>query len=224
MVSGLSKNLLHKRCSEKYTYVLCGIQYTLYSLYKPSISKSYLFLHWKPTDVIMLILSSQVALYFVIMTISNATGSNKLGIKTLSVFALAGCYRNWQKTFLSLGFSILMSISLVMSHEHHDISNHRQCKLFAQHLGQVNNKEKKLCITGSLWRESTGDLWIPLTKRQLCRKHFLCQNSCSKLGKKCCQSFCLESQIMNIKWKKMFLKIPGPPSKLVALGKRTGNN
>ena len=42
-----------------------------------------------------------------------------------------------------------------------------------QQIVQANIKEtSKVCITGPLWRESTGDWWIPLTKGQQCRKHF----------------------------------------------------
>ena len=50
----------------------------------------------------------------------------------------------------------------------------------------------------------------------------ICQ--CSKLNQKSCQSCCLESQIMNIKLKKSFKKVPGPPPKLPASGWRTGSN
>ena len=47
---------------------------------------------------------------------------------------------------------------------------------------------------------------------------------CSKLSQEGCQSFCLESQIINIKLKKFFQKVTGPPPKLSASGRRTGNN
>ena len=47
---------------------------------------------------------------------------------------------------------------------------------------------------------------------------------CSKLSKKSCRSSCLESQIINIKLKKIFKKVPGPPPKLSASGRRTGSN
>ena len=50
----------------------------------------------------------------------------------------------------------------------------------------------------------------------------LCQ--CSKLNQKSCQSCCLESQIINIKLKTSFKKVPGPPPKLSASGWRTGSN
>ena len=49
-------------------------------------------------------------------------------------------------------------------------------------------------------------------------------NQCSKLNQKSCQSCCLESQIINIKLKKSFKKLPGPPPKLSASGWRTGSN
>ena len=47
---------------------------------------------------------------------------------------------------------------------------------------------------------------------------------CSKLNKKSCQSCCLESKIINIKLKKSFKKVPGPPPNLSASGWRTGSN
>ena len=47
---------------------------------------------------------------------------------------------------------------------------------------------------------------------------------CSKLNQKSCQSCCLESQIINIKLKKSFKKVTGPPPKLSASGWRTGSN
>ena len=47
---------------------------------------------------------------------------------------------------------------------------------------------------------------------------------CSKLNQKSSQSCCLESQAINIKLKKGFRKVPGPPPKLSALGWRTGGN
>ena len=51
-----------------------------------------------------------------------------------------------------------------------------------------------------------------------------CQWQCSKLSRKSCQSFCLESQIINIKLRKIFQKVPSPPPKLSASGRRTGSN
>ena len=50
------------------------------------------------------------------------------------------------------------------------------------------------------------------------------KRQCSKLNQKSCQSCWLESQIINIKFKKSFKKVPGPPPKLSALGWRTGSN
>ena len=47
---------------------------------------------------------------------------------------------------------------------------------------------------------------------------------CSKLNQKSCQSCCLESQIINIKLKKSFKKVPSPPPNLSASGWRTGSN
>ena len=42
-----------------------------------------------------------------------------------------------------------------------------------QQLAQLTtNRTPKLCITGSLWWESTGDRWIPLTKGWQCGKEF----------------------------------------------------
>ena len=49
-------------------------------------------------------------------------------------------------------------------------------------------------------------------------------HQCSKLSQKSCQSFCLESQIINIKLKKIFQKVPSPLPKLSASGRRTGSN
>ena len=49
-------------------------------------------------------------------------------------------------------------------------------------------------------------------------------NQCSKFDKKSCQSCCLESKIINIKLKKSFKKVPGPPPNLSASGWRTGSN
>ena len=45
-----------------------------------------------------------------------------------------------------------------------------------------------------------------------------------KTQQKTCQSSCLESQIINIKLKKIFKKVPDPPPKLSASGRRTGSN
>ena len=57
---------------------------------------------------------------------------------------------------------------------------------------------------------------------------YLMQNleylQCSKLSQKSYQSSCLESQIINIKLKKILKKVPGPPPKLSASGRRTGSN
>ena len=55
-------------------------------------------------------------------------------------------------------------------------------------------------------------------------KHNQVSLQCSKLNQKSCQSCCLESQIINIKLKKSFKKVPGPPPKLSASGWRTGSN
>ena len=49
-------------------------------------------------------------------------------------------------------------------------------------------------------------------------------DQCSKLNQNSCQSCCLETQVINIKLKKSFKKVPGPPPKLSALGWRTGSN
>ena len=50
------------------------------------------------------------------------------------------------------------------------------------------------------------------------------RQQCSKLSQKSCQCSCLESQIINIKLKKIFKKVPGPPPKWSASGIRTGSN
>ena len=47
---------------------------------------------------------------------------------------------------------------------------------------------------------------------------------CLKLSPKSCRSSCLESQIINIKWKKNQQKVPGPPPKLSASDRRTCGN
>ena len=49
-----------------------------------------------------------------------------------------------------------------------------QNPLIVQQLVQVDNSENiKLCIIGPLWVVSTGELWIPITKDQWCKKHFM---------------------------------------------------
>ena len=47
---------------------------------------------------------------------------------------------------------------------------------------------------------------------------------CSKLSQKSCQSSWLEYQIINIELKKILRKVPSPPPKLSASGRRTGSN
>ena len=64
-------------------------------------------------------------------------------------------------------YSSTLNIITVMQHEHHNISNYWQSRLFVQQLTQANNKANvKLCITGPLSGASTSDWWIPLTRDQ----------------------------------------------------------
>ena len=67
------------------------------------------------------------------------------------------------------------------------------------------------------------NLYLYWNRACLVPSHHL-QKQCSKLSQKSCQSSCLESQIINIKLRKIFKKVPGPPPKLSASGRRTGSN
>ena len=50
----------------------------------------------------------------------------------------------------------------VMSHEHHDVSNHRPLYCWFNILFMPTTTNKlKLCITSPLWRGSSGDQWFP---------------------------------------------------------------
>ena len=50
--------------------------------------------------------------------------------------------------------------------------------LLVQNIIQSKKKDYiKIYITAPLWGESTGHQWIPLTKGQLCRKHFQAMKS-----------------------------------------------
>ena len=56
------------------------------------------------------------------------------------------------------------------------MNNQNNKSIHHYHCIYIWNSERlakpKICITGPLWGESTGDWWIPLTKDQLCGKHF----------------------------------------------------
>ena len=53
----------------------------------------------------------------------------------------------------------------MMSHEHHGVSIHRQLDFLLNNLPNLTAEvTSKLCITFRLWRVSTDDPWIPLTK------------------------------------------------------------
>ena len=66
------------------------------------------------------------------------------------------------------------SITL-MSHESHEVSNHWQLHCLLISLSRQTTKEtSRICIIGLLWRESTHDWWIPLTKGPVMRKMFPC--------------------------------------------------
>ena len=81
---------------------------------------------------------------------------------------------SWIKPF----DSSLESIT-VMSYEHHDILNHWQVNcLFNSLFRLTSNNSLRICISGSLWGESTTDWWIPLSKGQLCGKciHYIMQH------------------------------------------------
>ena len=59
------------------------------------------------------------------------------------------------------------------SHERDDASNHRQPDCLFNNFSSVTaEKTSKLCITGPLWMESTGDRWIPSTKGLQCGTRF----------------------------------------------------
>ena len=72
-------------------------------------------------------------------------------------------------------------------------------------------------------------LWIEMWKNVKTNyiiklQFYSCYNQCLKLNQKCCRSWCLESQIIKIKWKKNKQKVLGPPPKLSALDLRTLGN
>ena len=58
----------------------------------------------------------------------------------------------------------------VKSQDYHGISNHWHNCFFNSLVRLTAKKSSKLCITGHLWRESTGDQWIFLIKGQWFRK------------------------------------------------------
>ena len=53
--------------------------------------------------------------------------------------------------------------------------------LFVQQFRLTLKKTSKLCITWPLWGKSTDEHWIPLTKGQPCRQHFLIMTSSCKM-------------------------------------------
>ena len=63
--------------------------------------------------------------------------------------------------------------------ERHGVSNHRRLDSLLNCLFRHRSKKtSKLCDTGPLWGESTGDRWIPLTKGQQRGKCFHLMTSC----------------------------------------------
>ena len=51
------------------------------------------------------------------------------------------------------------------SNERHGVLNHRLCDcLFNSLCGPTSKETSNLCFIGLLWRKSTGDPWVPLTK------------------------------------------------------------
>ena len=61
----------------------------------------------------------------------------------------------------------------VISHKHHRVWKHWSLNCFFNSFCKLTSKEtSNLQITGSLWGKSSSDWWFPLTKGELCRKHF----------------------------------------------------
>ena len=62
---------------------------------------------------------------------------------------------------------VILGLILQWRHnERHSVSNHQYLDCLLNRLFRLTSKKtSKLCVTGS-WGESTGDLWIPLTKGQ----------------------------------------------------------
>ena len=54
----------------------------------------------------------------------------------------------------------------------HGISNNWQLDCLLQSMFRLTKKTSDLHVAGPLWRESTGDRWIPLTKGQWSRNCF----------------------------------------------------
>ena len=50
--------------------------------------------------------------------------------------------------------------------EHHGVSNQRQLDCLFNRLFRLTSNKHETRVTDRLWRESTGDRWIPLTKGQ----------------------------------------------------------
>ena len=81
---------------------------------------------------------------------------------------------------MSRNYDLVVHHGTILLHAHygdvtkaHGDSDHRLLKcLFNSLLGASIKGTSKIRITGPLWRESTGDRWIPLTKGQLCGKRF----------------------------------------------------
>ena len=75
-----------------------------------------------------------------------------------------------------------------------------------------------------IWEQFHNKCPSPKSVTCFQRLHFWNSYQCSKLSQKSCQSSCLEYQIINIKLKKISKKVPSPPPKLPASGRRTGSN
>ena len=62
----------------------------------------------------------------------------------------------------------------VMSYKCLSISSQQELHSYLKNMFKLSKKNtSKLCITGPLWGESTGEQWIPHTKGQYCRMYYL---------------------------------------------------
>ena len=82
-------------------------------------------------------------------------------------YQYSNCYVKLDKLFECLRIeSIIMAMTW---REHHDVSNHRELECLF-HSFFMLTKVLLLRIIASLWGESGGDWWIPITNGQQCRK------------------------------------------------------
>ena len=91
---------------------------------------------------------------------------SKRSIANVNWVPTSSC-KHWFGTRYCEGSEVIHHYMTVTSLEIHGVSNSRQLgRLFSRFFWLTWSESSKICITGPVWRESTGDRWIPLTKGQ----------------------------------------------------------